>query len=87
MKGAEKERNRLLPVKHTHIHKTIPFSETHRLLLAMEGEEQESNGLFLVKHTHMHNTRQFSKTYFLMLAMEQADKKRNRVEHTYKTIQ
>ena len=40
MEGADKERNRLLLVKHTHIHNTRPFSKTHLLMLAMEGTRQ-----------------------------------------------
>ena len=71
MEGADKERNRLLLVKHTQ-HKTI-ISKTHKLMLAVEGADEEKNRLLLVKHTHVHNTRPFSKTHLLMLAMEGAD--------------
>ena len=63
MEEADKERNRLLLVKHTHIHNTSPFSKTHYLMLAMEGADKERNRLFLVKHTHIHNTKPFSKTH------------------------
>ena len=63
MEGADKERNRLLLVKYTHIHNTRLFSKTHLLMLAMEREDKERNRLLLVKHTHMHNTRPFSKTH------------------------
>ena len=51
MEGADKERNRLLLVKHTHMHNTRPFSKTHLLMLAMEGADKERNRLLLVKHT------------------------------------
>ena len=59
---ADKERNRLLLVKQTHIHNTRPFSEIHLLMLAMERADKERNRLLLVKHTHIDNTRPFSKT-------------------------
>ena len=51
----DKEINRLLLVKHTHMHNTGPFSKTHRLMLAMEGAEKERNKLILVKHTQHKN--------------------------------
>ena len=54
MEEAYKKRNRLLLVKHTHIHKscnTRPFSKTHSLMLATEGVKKETNRLLLVKHT------------------------------------
>ena len=35
MNEADKKRNRLLLVKHTHIHNTRTFSKTHSLILAM----------------------------------------------------
>ena len=60
MEGVDKERNRLLLVKYTHIHNTRPFSKTH---LLMERADKERNMLLLVKHTHLHNTRPFSKTH------------------------
>ena len=60
MEGADKERKRLLLVKHAHIHNTGPFSENHLLMLAMERADKERNRLLLVKHTHMHNTRPFN---------------------------
>ena len=46
MEGADKKRNRLLLVKHTHIHNTRPFSKTHILMLAMEGADKERNRFF-----------------------------------------
>ena len=52
MEAADKERNSLLLVKHTHIHTTRPFSKTHILMLAIEGADKERNRLLLVKHTH-----------------------------------
>ena len=75
MEGADKERNRLLLVKHAHMHNTRPFSETHHLMLAMEGANKERNRLHLVKCAHIHKTRPFSKTHILMLAREREDKK------------
>ena len=48
---ADKERNRLLLVKHTHIHNTRQFSKTHILILAMEEEDKKRNRLLLVEHT------------------------------------
>ena len=40
MERADKERNRLLLVKYTHIHNT---SKTHILMLAMEREDKKKN--------------------------------------------
>ena len=48
MEGADKERYRLLLVKHTHIQNTRPFSKTHRLMLAMKEADKERNRLLLV---------------------------------------
>ena len=76
MNRADKERNRSLLIKHTHVHNTRPFSKTHPL---KDGANKERNRLFLVKHTRTQNTRPFSETHLLMLAMEGADKKRNRL--------
>ena len=61
MERADKRRNRLLLIKHTHVDNTRPFSKTHKLILAMEGADKERNKLLLVKHTHIHNTRLFTK--------------------------
>ena len=51
MEGADKERNRLLLVKHTHVDNTRPFSKTYFLMLAMEEANKERNRLLLVKYT------------------------------------
>ena len=76
MEGADKERNTLFLVKHTHIHNTRPFNKTHFLMFAMEREDKERNRLLLVKHAHKQNTRSFSETHSLILAMKGADKER-----------
>ena len=52
MEGADKKRNRLLLVKHTHMHNTIPF--THSLMMAMKGAYKERNRLILVKQSCIH---------------------------------
>ena len=80
MEGANKERNRLHLAKHTHIHKTRPFSKTHILMLAMEREDKKqviSNQTYTYKI--ILNTKPFSKTHHLMLVMERADKEKNRL--------
>ena len=46
MERADKERNRLLLVKHTHMHNTRPFSKTHWLMLAMGGADKKRNRLY-----------------------------------------
>ena len=51
MEGADKERNRLFLIIHTHVHNTRPFSKTHHLMLTMEGADKERNRLLLVKDT------------------------------------
>ena len=75
---ANKERNRLLLVKHNNYtstqHKTI-----HLLMLAVKQADKERNRLLLVEYTCIDNIRSCSKTHLLMLAMEQADKERNRL--------
>ena len=55
---------KVIQVKHTHIHKTRPFSKTHPLILAMEGTNKKKNRLNIHRQ---HNTRPFSKTHRLML--------------------
>ena len=55
MEGADKERNRLLLVKHTHIHNTRLFSKTHLLMFAMEGADKERTGYFW-SNTHTYTT-------------------------------
>ena len=76
MEGADKERNRLLLVQHTHIHNTRPFSKTHLLMMTInQGADKKRNMLLVVKQ----NTRPFSKTHHLMLAMERANKERNQL--------
>ena len=50
MEEADKERNKLLLVKHSHICNTGPFIKTHSLILVMEGADKEKNRLLLVKH-------------------------------------
>ena len=89
MERADKERNKVLLVKHTYVHNTRSFSKTHHLMLAMEIADncKERNRLLLVKHTHKYTT-QDNSTHLLMLAMERANNKRNRlllVKHTQKT--
>ena len=49
----DKERDRLLLVKHRHMHNTRPFCKTHLLMLEMEHEGNKRNGLLLVKHTQL----------------------------------
>ena len=53
MEGADKERNRLFLVKHTHIHNTRPFSKTYHLMLAMEraDKEKRKTGYFWSTYT------------------------------------
>ena len=53
LEGTDKERKRLLLVKHTHIHNTRPFSKTHHLMLVIERADKERNRLLLVKHMHI----------------------------------
>ena len=60
MEGADKDRNRLLLVKHTYIHNTRPFSKTHLLILAMEEADKERNKLVLVKYIHTYTTQDHS---------------------------
>ena len=49
--GADKERNRLILVKHTHTqHK--PVSKTYSLMLAMDGADKKRKSLLQVKNTH-----------------------------------
>ena len=50
MENADKKRNRLLLVKHTHIHNRRPLRKTHCLMLEIEeacrqGEKQVTSGL------------------------------------------
>ena len=87
MERADKERNRLLLLKHTYMRNTRPLSKTHSLILAMEGAEM---GYFRLK-IHTHTTQDHSvKTHLLMLAMKGADKERKTYYfwsnvHTYTT--
>ena len=60
MDKADKERNRLILVKHLHILNTRTFSKTYLLKLAMEGEDKERNRLLLVKYTHIYITQDHS---------------------------
>ena len=53
MEGADKERNRLLQVKHTLIYNTRPFGKTHLLMLAMEGVDKRETGYFW-SNIHVH---------------------------------
>ena len=69
IEGADKDRYRLLLVKHTHVHNTKIVKLT-RWMLSIEGADKERNRLLLVKQTHIHNTRQFSTTHLLMLTMD-----------------
>ena len=41
MERTDKERNRLLLVKHTHMYNTRPFSKTHSLMLAMDRDSRQ----------------------------------------------
>ena len=69
MEQADKERNRLLMLEHSHMHNTRSFNKTHMLMLAMEQADKERNRLLMLEHSHIHNIRQFSKTHLLILAM------------------
>ena len=73
IEGADKKRNRLLLVKHTHIQKTRPFNKTHPLMLAIEEADKERNRLLLVKHTQ-HNSVKL--TSWSMLAMQGAARRK-----------
>ena len=59
MERADKERNRLLLVKHAHMHNTRPFSKTHSLILAMEGADKERKGYFW-SNMHTYTTQDHS---------------------------
>ena len=53
MEEADKERNRLLLVKHTHMCNTRPFSKTHSLILIGNGRSRQGEKhIILGKHTH-----------------------------------
>ena len=54
IEGANKEGNRLLLLKHTHINNTRPFSKPHSLMLAMEGAHKERNRLLQSGQTYTH---------------------------------
>ena len=82
MEQADKERNRLLLVKHTHTythtqHKTIQYNSLTDVGNGGSMQTRRETGYFW---SNIHNyTRQLCKTHRLMLAMEQAGKKRNRL--------
>ena len=80
MERADKRRNRLLLIKHTHVDNTRPFSKTHKLILVMEGADKERNRLLLVKCTHIQTQDHSVKLTSCMLAMERAYKERNRLQ-------
>ena len=58
MERADKKKNRLLPVKHTHTYTTKdhPFSKTYPLMLAMERADKKRNMLLLVEHIYTYTT-------------------------------
>ena len=83
-KWADKERYRLLLVKHTQ-HKTISLKLTRWCWHWSKQTKRETD--YFWSNTHIHNTRPFSKTHSLILAMERAGKERNGlllVKHTKK---
>ena len=65
MKQADKERNRLLLVKHIHTYTTQDLSKIHCLMLAMEKANKERNRLFM----HGYNIT-IRKTYCLMFVIK-----------------
>ena len=75
MEEADKERNRLLLVKHAHVHNTRTSSKTHHHLM-LAWREQTRRETHYSGQTHTHTP--FSKTHSLILAMERAYKERNR---------
>ena len=82
MEQADKERNRLLLVKHIHIHNTKPYGKTHFLILAMEQADKERNrSLFIKINMHTCTTQDHSVklTSYCWQYMEQAGKKKKRL--------
>ena len=86
MEQADKERNRLLLVEHTHTYNTRPFSKTHWLMLAIQIRR---GTIYFWSNIPTYNTRPFSKSHPLMLTTKQADMRETGYFwsniHTYKT--